>query len=1193
MNVRCGIAVVVGLAVGPVVRGADEPSGPDFARGISPIFARYCTSCHNVEDAEGELVLETHAALIKGGESGPAVVPGKSGQSRLVQLIERSRKPFMPPGKRKRPTGDEIALIKAWIDAGARASGGPAQAPTEPAIPKITPTAPVRRSIAAVAFAPDGKWIALARHGEVELVSPTRHTVVHTLSGHRGHVNALAFSADGKWLAAAGGEPGQFGEVRLWNVANRTLERTFEGHRDSVYAVALSPDGTTLATGSYDQRIKLWNVESGDEIRTLTGHNGAVFGLAFRPDGMLLASASDDRTVKLWDVATGTRRDTFSESLKTLHAVAFSPDGKRLAAGGVDNRIRVWQVSDDGKEGSNPILYSRFAHEGAILELTYGKSGEVLVSSADDRTVKVWNADTLTERFLLEVQPDWPTGLGLGPDDKTLVVGRLDGTFAFYDAQNGKPLAPPKPTLARAEPRGVQRGVPTRVRLVGKNLSDPRDVSFSDARLHGRLVDAETWSEEAVWVEVTAADALPRGSYDVSLVTAAGKTEPVKLVIDDLVQVVEAEPNDVVSAATAGTLPVSFWGTIGQLGDVDHFGFDARAGQQLVFDVAAQRLGSKANAVLTVFDPQGRVVATNNDFDGDVDPLLMLTATMDGTYVARVAEQALGSSANHFYRLSVGEFAYVTGRFPLGVAANTDADIELIGFNLPDAATVSVQASAAGEVTLKLDERKLRWRRDLKVIVGDGAEDVEVEPNDQPKQATPIAAPGAIGGRIRAASADASSDVDLFRFESKAGQRWMIETQAAQLGTPMDPRIEVLRLDGTPVPRLLLQAVRNSNITFRPISSTTADARVTHWEEMDLNQFVYMQGEVCKIFRMPLGPDSGIRFYTAANGQRRCYFDTSATAHALEEPCYIVEPHAPGTSLVPNGLPVFAIPFANDDDGERRFGRDACLAFTAPSDGAYLIRVSDVRGYGGQRYVYRLAVRRAKPDFTVKLEGRSPTINAGSGRSFTISIERADGFDGPVTVEIAGLPDGISATSPLVIEAGHRQAKGTLFADAGADVKRKYETGPIRITATGQVDGETVTKSVDGFASIQVAEAPKLRVWLEPMGDAAGPDPAELILVPGRTISARLRIERNGHDDLVTFSVENLPHGVIVDNIGLSGVLIPKGRNQREIFLTAAAWVRETSRPCYAVANQAGKPTSSPVLLHVRGAASTERAAAD
>ena len=53
-------------------------------------------------------------------------------------------------------------------------------------------------------------------------------------------------------------------------------------------------------------------------------------------------------------------------------------------------------------------------------------------------------------------------------------------------------------------------------------------------------------------------------------------------------------------------------------------------------------------------------------------------------------------------------------------------------------------------------------------------------------------------------------------------------------------------------------------------------------------------------------------------------------------------------------------------------------------------------------------------------------------------------------------------------------------------------------------------------------------------------------------------------------------------SIGLNGVLIPKDQNEREIFITAAKWVPETDRLCYAIENQAGKQTSRPVLLKVR-----------
>jgi hypothetical protein len=95
-------------------------------------------------------------------------------------------------------------------------------------------------------------------------------------------------------------------------------------------------------------------------------------------------------------------------------------------------------------------------------------------------------------------------------------------------------------------------------------------------------------------------------------------------------------------------------------------------------------------------------------------------------------------------------------------------------------------------------------------------------------------------------------------------------------------------------------------------------------------------------------------------------------------------------------------------------------------------------------------------------------------------------------------------------------------------------------------------------------------------------EPADITIAPGSTVTATLKVERNGYDDLVTFSVPNLPHGVIVDNIGLNGVLMPKGETERQIFLSAARWVGETDRPCFANAEQEGTQASPPVVVHVR-----------
>ena len=132
------------------------------------------------------------------------------------------------------------------------------------------------------------------------------------------------------------------------------------------------------------------------------------------------------------------------------------------------------------------------------------------------------------------------------------------------------------------------------------------------------------------------------------------------------------------------------------------------------------------------------------------------------------------------------------------------------------------------------------------------------------------------------------------------------------------------------MPRVLLQAVRDSYFTFRGKDDTeSGDFRVFNWQEMKLDEYLYSNGEVVKLWLYPRGPDSGFGTYPG-QGSRWGYFDTTPLAHALGEPCYIVEPHPPGTKLVPNGLPVFPLNFENDDDSHRELGKDSRLLLHRP-----------------------------------------------------------------------------------------------------------------------------------------------------------------------------------------------------------------------------------------------------------------------
>ncbi len=468
---------------------------------------------------------------------------------------------------------------------------------------------------------------------------------------------------------------------------------------------------------------------------------------------------------------------------------------------------------------------------------------------------------------------------------------------------------------------------------------------------------------------------------------------------------------------------------------------------------------------------------------------------------------------------------------------------------------------------------------------------MEIEPNDSPTHPMDLTVPDRVKG-VLSLGKDGRADVDFYRFRSKAGQTWILETEAARTNSPADTRIDVLHADGSPVVRCLLRAVRDSSITFRPIDSRQGGVRLENWQEMDLDEFLYLSGEVCRLFQAPRGPDSEFGLY-AENGGRRCYFDTSAVSHALNEPVYIVEPYPPGTRLTDNGLPVFPVFYSNDDEGSRKLGRDSRLTFTAPAEGTYLARVADVRGYGGPDFKYSLTIREPKPDFAVSFRPDKLSVAAGGGQRFGVALDRVDDFEGPVRIDVAGVPRGFHVTSPLVVEKGMNAAEGTLNADAGAKPVRPEVWKSLHVTATATINHREIVKTVPGFREVKLGPPPKVIVHLRPdraatettggqsPGSLTGQSPAELVIEPGDSVTAMLEIERHGYEGELRFEIENLPHGVIVDNIGLNGIMVRAGENRRQVSLTAAKWVRPTQRLIHAVANQEGNQTSLPIALRV------------
>lgn len=426
---------------------------------------------------------------------------------------------------------------------------------------------------------------------------------------------------------------------------------------------------------------------------------------------------------------------------------------------------------------------------------------------------------------------------------------------------------------------------------------------------------------------------------------------------------------------------------------------------------------------------------------------------------------------------------------------------------------------------------------------------------------------------------------DQYRWQARRGEVWAIDADALD-GSRLDPIVAVLDASGRPVLRVRLQAVRDSYFTFRgKDSEQIGDFRVFNWEEMRLGEYLYAAGEVTRLQVHPRGPDSGFNVYPS-EGQRWTYFGTSGTTHALGEPAYIVKPLPPGAVPLANGLPVFDIHYQNDDDPRRIHGKNSRLLFTAPEDGLYTVRIADTRGEGGAAYGYRLTLRDAHPGFRPSAEKINKPFHPATGREITVRVDRLDGYEGPVTFHIQGLPDRLTSNFPVTIEAGQRYATAVIWADP--DEAGWEQAIEPTLTATAKINGRWVERDAGTIGKLTFDAKPATVVpVIRPVGAEVGPHENWTLTVKrGQTVSARVSVQRNGtFKNEVSFGKEfsgrNASQGVYVDNIGLNGLLILADADQREFFVTADPTAKPGKRSFFLTANVDGGLSTHPITVEV------------
>ncbi|HEX2474436.1 MAG TPA: c-type cytochrome domain-containing protein, partial [Lacipirellulaceae bacterium] len=328
---------------------AAAPTGEvSYVRDVLPILQANCQGCHQPAKASGAFEMTSFNNLLAGGESGSAaVVPGKPDESYLVDQITPADGEAAMPKDKKPLEESQIALIRHWIEQGARDDSPAGTAPPiDAAHPPVYSGPPV---ITSIDWSPDGTLLAVAGFHEVLLHKADGTGLVARLVGMSERIESVRFSPDGTKLAVTGGKPARTGEVQIWNVADRSLLHSIPVTYDSVFGASWSPNGKRLAFGCTDTSVRAIDTETGEQVLYQSAHDDWVLDTVFSVDGTHLASVGRDMAAKLIEVATERFIDNITSitpgALKGgIQSVERHPLRDEILFGGADGTPRIYRM---------------------------------------------------------------------------------------------------------------------------------------------------------------------------------------------------------------------------------------------------------------------------------------------------------------------------------------------------------------------------------------------------------------------------------------------------------------------------------------------------------------------------------------------------------------------------------------------------------------------------------------------------------------------------------------------------------------------------------------------------------------------------------------------------------------------------------------------------------------------------------
>lgn len=495
-----------------------EVKGISYSNQIEPIFRNNCQGCHQVAKAHGDYVMTDVKSLLAAGESGdPAIIPGKPDASYLLEQISVVDGEAAMPKKAKPLHEDENALIRQWIQEGAVDDSPPSAPKFNADNPPVYSRAPV---ITALAYSPDGKWIATTGFQEVILTSTSDSKTQKRLIGLSERIESVSFSPDSKRVAVTGGSPGRMGEVQIWNVETGELLLSHQETGDTLYGGCFSPDGSLVAFGAADSVVRAIDSRTGEQKLHQGAHDDWIRACVFNPSGTHLLSAGRDMTVKLTEVAT----ERFVDNVTSItpgalrggiSSLAMHPARDEMLVGGADGIPKVYRIfrQTERRIGDDANLIRQFpSSEGRIFGVAVSQDGSQLAvaSTLDGKSrVQVYPYDfdgalddklkNILKKRVADRKPDEKTfvsqtrskvspalvdakldttslySIAFSPDGNNVAIGGSDGLVRIINVETGEIASEFSPVALNEDAEAGRAAIASFIHGDGRNV-DPQEL---------------------------------------------------------------------------------------------------------------------------------------------------------------------------------------------------------------------------------------------------------------------------------------------------------------------------------------------------------------------------------------------------------------------------------------------------------------------------------------------------------------------------------------------------------------------------------------------------------------------------------------------------------------------------------------------------------------------------------------------